>query len=108
MATTQSKTRQKTPPEISVQTAVERAVLYFRSLVLGFNKVAQKPITNVTLEEVERSPDQKFWLVTLGFNEPRESPQLPKFLQVPVRTLKVFKVNAQSGEVVAMKIREDT
>lgn len=66
-----------------------------------------KPASEVSLEEVEASHDGKSWLVTLSFEEPpRKSAKLPDFLQVPVKKLKVFKVDKFTGKVVSMKIRE--
>ncbi len=54
------------------------------------------------------SKDGRFWLVTLGYNAPRPNNQrLPEFLQVPMRKLKVFKVEAATGRVLSMKIPHD-
>lgn len=54
------------------------------------------------------SKDGQFWLVTLGFNAPRTANKtLPDFLQVPIRKLKVFKVDAATGQVLSMKIPKD-
>jgi hypothetical protein len=81
--------------------AVDAAWDYFHALF------PSKPAAEVSLEEVEVSPDGKSWLVTLSFEElRRKSAKLPDFLQVPVRKLKVFKVDKFTGKVVSMKIRE--
>lgn len=61
---------------------------------------------NLSLEEIELSPDRKYWLVTLSFDEARQkAPELPSFLRVPRQKFKVFKVERQSGRVVSMKMR---
>lgn len=77
---------------------------YFYSLFS--NKL--RPLSDPSLEEIEKSRDGRFWLVTLGFSTPRpKNPRIPEFLQVPMRKLKVFKVDATSGRVLSMKIPED-
>lgn len=84
--------------------AVRSAIGYFNSL---FEKSTNLllPEAKPSLEEIERSKDGHFWLVTLGYDAPRRNdPNLPTFLRVPARKLKIFKVNAASGEVVAMKM----
>ena len=64
------------------------------------------PAANVDLEEVELSPDGKYWLVTLSYQEMRrKSLELPDFLRVPRQKFKVFKVDRKTGTVVSMKIR---
>jgi hypothetical protein len=61
-----------------------------------------------SLEEIEMSKDERFWLVTLGYNAPRAKNQhIPDFLQVPMRQLKVFKVDAATGRVLSMKNPQD-
>jgi hypothetical protein len=91
---------------IDVKTAVERAYNYLQSLQ---DKMGD--LNDIRLEEVELSQDDRFWLITLGFDLPDNKPQsvmekitytLPKY----ERNYKIFKVNSESGEVEAMKIRE--
>lgn len=54
----------------------------------------------ILLEEIERTEDGKFWLVTLSYAAvPGDVFVLSR------REYKVFKVNDDSGEVVSMKIR---
>jgi len=61
-----------------------------------------------SLEEIEMSKDERFWLVTIGYNQRRpRNENLPKFLEVPMRKLKVFKVDAATGRVLSMKIPKD-
>lgn len=54
------------------------------------------PNYDIQLEEVELSPDEKYWLVTLSF---------PSGYLGNVRNYRIFKVNAETGEVLSMKIR---
>ena len=81
---------------IDVKQAVGAAVQYAKDL-LGAEQ-------NPTLEEVELSPDDRYWLITLGF-EPRFSPLVALSGTRPLREYKLFRVDAESGQVVSMKIR---
>ena len=94
-------TKQEPKPKITVREAAHAAEAYFRQLF---------PARNVSLEEVELSEDEKHWLITLGYEV--EVPMVPSvsalnpFIQPEKKTkYKLFKVNAQTGSVVAMKIR---
>lgn len=90
--------------QVDAGQAVRSAIGYFNSL-FGKSTNLVVPQTKPSLEEIERSKDNQFWLVTLGYDAPRKNdPLLPPFLRVPARKLKIFKVNAASGEVVAMKM----
>jgi hypothetical protein len=57
-----------------------------------------------TLEEVEPSSDERYWLITLGFVD--KSNPFAAIAGRPGRIYKEFKVNAESGAVISMKIRE--
>jgi hypothetical protein len=67
---------------------------------------------DLLLEEVDRSEDGKYWLITLGFSiPPPVSPanklqQISVALRPPQRVYKVFQVDAKTGKFVSMKIRE--
>lgn len=75
-------------------------------------------ISHLGLEAVERSEDGRYWLVTLGFSRPWDYPTrkrrprtalddiLPIADSEPDREYKVFKVDAESGEVVGMQVFE--
>jgi hypothetical protein len=99
-----SPTAAKTNRPVDARRATESAFEYFLSLFS--NRLPR--VSAPSLEEIEMSKDGRFWLVTLGFNQPRpNNPRLPEFLQVPLRTLKVFKVDAATGRVLSMKIPLD-
>jgi len=62
-----------------------------------------KGASDVRLEEVELVEDGKFWLITLSFQPP---PTIGVLLQKPSRQYKTLKVDAETGQVLSMKIRE--
>jgi hypothetical protein len=81
---------------IDVKQAADIASQYLLSLF------ADKNPTNVQLEEVELSEDEKYWLITLSFMEQSPlSPIIPR-----KKSYKLFKINADTGQVQSMKIRE--
>ena len=87
-------------PLVDARQATKAAFDYFE--MLFSNKIWY---SEPGLEEIEMTKDGQFWLVTLGYDAPRpQLPHLPEFLQVPMRKLKVFKVDAATGRVLSMKI----
>jgi hypothetical protein len=84
---------------IGVQDAVT-AARRFVSEIYGTHILEE-----VTLEEIEPSADDRFWLITLGF--PRSFNALVA-LAAPdaLREFKVFQVDAASAQVHSMKIRQ--
>ena len=62
-------------------------------------------IKELRLEEVELSEDRKYWLITLGFIA-NTTGEEESFFSKKERDYKVFKVNAETGEVESIKIRE--
>lgn len=78
---------------VTVKKAVELAGQYLSDLL-------QVPVSDLLLEEVERSGP--FWKVTLSY--PDRSPSFRTL--VGGRTYKVVEVDAESGEFVAVKIRD--
>ena len=97
MATTRAKPLK---PAVDAREAVRAATEYCKHL---FEDLL---ISDLSLEEIEPTEDRKYWLITLGLSVPVKNTALPTYLQVPRRKLKVFKVNSQTGEVVAMKMRD--
>ena len=61
-----------------------------------FKRLFDDPI-GLALEEVERSKDGRYWLITLGYS--------PNIFTAR-RNYKVFTVDADTGEVLSMKIRK--
>ena len=100
-------------PKIDARAAVRAAANYLQSIQDLI------PAENLRLEEVEISEDKNFWLITLGFNEPKKKPKNannPSLGNNPLlgiagiatsetRQYKIFRVNSHTGEVEAMKIR---
>jgi hypothetical protein len=94
---------------IDVKQAVQDAEKYFTQLM---------SVSDVRLEEVEISDDERFWYVTLSGLVPVAKPPSPSDIQSPLsgleslfrsneeRIYKVFKVDSSSGLVMSMKIRK--
>lgn len=84
---------------IDVKEATQIALDYFQDIY------SDQSFSNVLLEEVERAQedDSSYWWITIGFTEDR---QTGPFAQLPSsRRYKRFKIDAETGEVLAMKIR---
>ncbi len=63
-------------------------------------------IPHLTLEEVELSSDEGFWLVTVSFLKAlSKSPIEAMTGQHGTPTYKILKIHAESGQVHSMKIR---
>lgn len=99
--------------EIDAKRAVQLAKDFARSLY------ETEKISHLGLEAVERTEDGRDWLITLGFSRPWMAPK-PRKQKSPleellhpaeepqrVREYKVFRVDAQSGDVVAMQMFEE-
>lgn len=94
---------------ISLQQAVAAAQACFHQAY------STHQVSNALLEEVEETRDGKYWIITLGFDmkrkilvKPSHIQVLPDFLQQHdevKRVYKTFKVDAESGKVLSMKIR---
>lgn len=91
---------------INVRQAVEAARAYLGALY------SSEEIAGILLEEVEFDENARCWFVTLSFTMDK----LPyaghtgvsavvRSLEGPKRFFKVLKVHAETGEVLAMKIR---
>lgn len=90
---------------VDVRNAVGAAQRYIDSL--------QDMIGNpedLRLEEAELSEDKQYWLITLGFSRPVDKTSNPLADLIATRNYerdyKVFKIDAQTGEVQSMKIRQ--
>jgi hypothetical protein len=99
--------------EIDIKEAVRRAKDFAISLF------ETEKISKLGLEAVERSDDDQYWLVTLGFSRPHLRAVLPRRTSSPIdeifprsapqpkREYKVFRINAYSGEVVGVRLLEE-
>lgn len=93
-------TTSKKAVRIDARAAASSAAAYFKELYPN--------VVSFSLEEVELSEDGSHWLITLSFEIPA-NPRLGGVLvqfQPPKTKFKVFKVDAKTGKVVAMKIRK--
>lgn len=86
--------------KIIVRQAVKNAMEFLGSVQEA------KPPEEVTVEEVELSEDGEFWLITISFYPPGSS--LDAIIQdkKPLKNYKLFKIDAFSGDVISMKMRE--
>lgn len=86
---------------VDLKTAVSATHNYLQSIqsIMG-------NLQDIRLEEVELSEDKEYWLITLGFDIPAKTKSPLAIGLAPNREYKVFKVNAHTGEVEAMKIRK--
>ena len=82
---------------IDVRVAAQAASTYFRDLYPAAK--------SFSLEEVELSDDENYWQITLGFDLSDDSETTFPFSR-PKTKYKVFKVDARTGKVLAMKIRK--
>lgn len=91
---------------LDVKEAARVATAYLLDLL------GQDDIEDVRLEEVERTPGNGFWLVTLGYTRRLPAPdgQPPSVVSLlrghPPREYKVFTIDAHTGDVTSMKIRQ--
>lgn len=83
---------------LDVKEATQRASEYFGRLYADQGSL----FTNVQLEEVELTDDGQYWLITLSYSP---TTSLGTILGNPVRKYKVFKIDAGTGDVKSMKIR---
>jgi hypothetical protein len=85
---------------VTLQDALTSAVKYAHEVLGNYD---------FTFEEVERDryKDQDVWCITLGFPKRTLSPtEANRFPISWPREYKTFLINANSGEAMAMKIRE--
>lgn len=87
---------------IDLKNAVSAAYNYLKPI----QDMMGNRLEDLRLEEVELSEDKSFWLITLGFERPVKTKTPLAEIAIPKREYKLFKVNSQTGEVEAMKIRE--
>ena len=81
---------------MDVKEAIENAIEHFKKFYPNVEKVQ--------LEEVEITDDDKYWNIVLSYENKETTPL--SYLQVgQQRTFKVFKIDANTGKVRSMKIR---
>jgi hypothetical protein len=90
----------KKAAKIDARQAANAAAAYFKELYPN--------VISFSLEEVELSEDGSHWLITLSFEIPTTNSLSMALLpfQPPKTKFKVFKVDAKTGRVIAMKIRK--
>jgi hypothetical protein len=103
--------------EVVSEIDVKQAVRLAKDFAAGIYD--NEKISRLGLEAVERTEDGKYWLVTLGFSRPwsQSKPRKQDALKAAgeqilgisrepkmEREYKIFRVDAQSGAVVDMKM----
>ncbi|HEV7860177.1 MAG TPA: PepSY domain-containing protein [Pyrinomonadaceae bacterium] len=78
--------------EIDVKQAVKIATQYLKKLYGG------QSISNIRLEEVEFDDEERNWLITISFIDIDDL--------IPERVYKILEIDADTAEVIAMKMRE--
>ena len=76
---------------------------------LSFYKDIYPDIDGELVEEVELDEEKAHWLITLSFpveNNQGLSSLAASFAPKIIRQYKIFKIDAQSGEVESMRIRQ--
>lgn len=106
-------------PKVDLRSAVE-SVRYY---IADFKDILGNNLDNFLIEETELSEDEKFWLITIGFNREIGNKQEKEYVNNPLiskeitnllpkiksfnleeRVYKIFKVDSSTGEVVSMKM----
>lgn len=94
---------------VDVTTAVRSAGNYLRQV----EQVMGSELKNLRLEEVEKEEGTDHWLITLGYDARSALPPTSSLFNAPgdvdwkyERSYKLFRINAETGEVESMKIRK--
>ena len=92
-----------------LKAAVKSAYQYIKDI----QDVMGSSLEALRLEEVELSEDEKTWLITLGYDVPVKNKSAFDAMMGPINTnrgfereYKLFAVNASTGKVESMKIRQ--
>ena len=92
---------------IDMKQAVQIALEFCRNLY------GQEKLADLLLEEVELSDDEKFWLVTIGFNlgqgetsQPSTNISGGSLTKRLDHVFKIMKVDAGSGRALSLKIKK--
>lgn len=87
---------------ITIKQSVENSILFLKDMYPESNS-----FQDILLEEAEFSDDKKFWFITIGFDRLKKDTLRAMGITSFQREYKIFKVDANSGEVISMKIRKD-
>lgn len=93
---------EETLPKLNIQMATQAAQAKLKEL----QEFMGGEISDVRLEEVELSEDDQLWRITLSFNRPADQQNQLMLTQKMQRDYKLFEINAETGAVKAMKIRQ--
>lgn len=91
------KTEVVPPRNVNAREAVQIATDYFAVLF-------HLPATDIAPEEIERTDDGKYWLITLGYTLARSGGFAG--LGGGTRAYKIIKIDAYTGEPLSMKVKK--
>jgi len=83
---------------LTINDLVETAAKYLKSFFPDSD--------SIQLEEIELTDDNKYWFVTLSYEGSDIPTSTNLWLANRSRKYKIFKIDAKSGEVRSMKIRD--
>lgn len=91
---------------IDVRTAVNEAMTYFEEIKDLFGN----DISDLRLEEIELTEEEKYWLITISFNRKidKKIEQMNPLIKMPdifEREYKTWEVDAETGKVKSIKMR---
>ncbi|MBD2311425.1 hypothetical protein H6G20_07105 [Desertifilum sp. FACHB-1129] len=84
---------------------VKQAVLAAETYLKSLQGILNNRIENLAIEEVEKSEDNQFWLITLSFERHPKSGSILPGIHEFEREYKLFKINSLTKEVESMKVR---
>lgn len=84
---------------IDVQEATQKAIEHLKSI---YQDLA---LGKILVEEAERTDDNEFWIVSLIFKKINPTGIVGESIFADNRSLKTFRLEAETGEVKSMKNR---
>lgn len=103
---TDEKGNKKLQIGIDVKSATNLAIEYFLDT---YSKLITKgEMGGVRLEEIEKSEDEKYWYITVGYDDqpPKNLKSLADLVGRPIRRYKTITIDSKNGKVISMKIRQ--
>lgn len=89
---------------IDAEKAIQNAKIFAK------NNITDRSIPNLLVEEIELSENEKYWIITLGWDGRRKPLTALEaamgFSDVMEREYRVFHVDVKDGMVKKMKLRE--
>ena len=99
-----AKKQEQPFPEIDINTMKSNIIKFLKKLQ------PEADYKNFLVEEAELTPEEEHWFITMGYDKlktytnPTQLSRILTTFEAYEREYKVFKVEAQSGKVVSMKM----